>query len=136
MALGQGPRPQRVNVTFDTPYELKVGEYVLPAGQYVLCQINDREANLFSLFPNDPTRSPLATLMTVRAYYPATESPDETRLVLRADESSPMNLPVWQGWKMPGLTGWEIVGVVAEDNHLLPLARWLERHKERASARR
>jgi hypothetical protein len=45
--------------------------------------------------------------------------PDETKLHLEMDESSPTNHPVLQAWTIPGMDGWEVIGVVEKKTGVL-----------------
>ncbi|HXG95343.1 MAG TPA: hypothetical protein VNN73_23610 [Blastocatellia bacterium] len=119
MALAQGPLQKRVNYTINVPYALRMGDYLLQPGKYVLYQISQNDLNLFALYRNDMTHSPIAMIRTTRIEYNGADYPEKTRIMLDIDESSSDVHPVLRGWNIPGMDGWEIIGVVSKDNHIL-----------------
>ena len=111
-ALGQGPLHKRVNFTINVPFEVKKGKAVLPPGNYVLYQINAMDPNLFALYPEDMTHSPIAMIHTVRIDYSAGRYPSHTRLLMDTEESWPQKYPVLEGFNIPGEDGWALIGSV------------------------
>jgi hypothetical protein len=119
MALAQGPIHKRVNYSINVEHALRMGDYILPPGKYVLYQINQNDTNLFALYHRDLTRSPIAMIRTTRIEYSTGEYPDKTAMFLEIDETSRDAHPVLRGWNIPGMDGFEIISVVAKDNHIL-----------------
>ena len=111
-ALAQGPLHKRINFSINVPFELKKGKAVLPPGNYVLYQINSEDPNLFALYPEDMTHSPIAMIHTVRIDYTAGRYPSHTRLLMDTEESWPQKYPVLEGFNIPGEDGWVLVGTV------------------------
>ncbi|HKP85491.1 MAG TPA: hypothetical protein VJZ26_05310 [Blastocatellia bacterium] len=119
IALAQGPLHKRVNYTINVDYALRMGDYVVPPGQYVLYQINVLDPNLFALYREDMTHSPIAMIRTTRIEYHGNRYPSKTKVLLDIDESSSDLHPVIKGWTIPGEDGWEIISVVAKDNGVM-----------------
>ena len=119
LTFAQGPAQKRINYTINVPYTLRMGEYTLSPGRYVLYQVSYYEPNLFALYPNDMRRSPVAMIRTARVEYHGTDYPSKTKMVLDIDESGDVGQPVIRGWTIPGEDGWEIISVVAKDDHYL-----------------
>ena len=119
MALAQGPIHKRVNYSINVHHALRMGDYILPPGKYVLYQINQNDTNLFALYQEDMTRSPIAMIRTARIEYNAGEYPDRTAMFLEIDETSRDTHPVLRGWNIPGMDGFEIISVVAKDSRIL-----------------
>ena len=110
--LSQGTLHKRVNFTINVPFELKNGEAVLPAGNYVLFQISMSDPQLFALFPEDLTHEPIAMIRTTRIDYSGNRYPRKTRLLMDTEESWPQKYPVLEGWNIPGDDGWEVISTV------------------------
>lgn len=109
----QGPLQKRINFSINVPYALRMGDYMLPAGDYVLHQVIQNDTNLFALHPRDLTEEPIAMIRTVRIDFQSGDYPDDTKILLRMDnEGSADSVPVIEGWTIPGMDGWEIIGVV------------------------
>ncbi len=123
LALAQGPVNKRVNYSINVSHALRMGDYILPAGKYVLYQPNQNDVNLFALYHMDLTRSPIAMIRTTRVEYHANDYPDDTRLMISMDETSSDNHPVLRGWTIPGMDGWEIISVVAKNKDVLTRIR-------------
>ena len=123
MAFGQGPLFKRVNYTITVGHELKMGDYLLPPGRYVIYQINQNDTNLFALYQEDMTHSPIAMIRTTRIDYQGSEYPSKTGLFLDIDESSRDLHPVLKGWNIPGEDGWEIISVVSKRNGVMTRIR-------------
>lgn len=111
-AFAQGPLHKQINFTINVPFELKKANLVLPPGNYVLYQIEANNPNLFALFREDMTHSPIAMIATARVEYSARRVPGKTRLLMDVNESSPLNNPVIEGWTIPGEDGWEMIAAV------------------------
>jgi hypothetical protein len=111
-SLAQGPLHKRVNFTINVPFELKKGRAVLPPGNYVMYQINAQNPNLFALYSEDMAHSPIAMIHTTRIDYSAGRYPSHTRLLIDTEESWPQKYPVLEGFNIPGVDGWEVIGAV------------------------
>ena len=123
MAFAQGPIQKRVNYTINVDHALKMGDYMVPAGKYVLYQVSANDLNLFALYQNDMTHSPIAMIRTTRIEYSGGDYPDKTRIMLDIDESSSDVHPVLRGWNIPGMDGWEIISVVAKNRSVMTRIR-------------
>ena len=115
----QGPMLKQVNFSINTPYALQVGEYLLPAGNYVLQQVLQNDPNLFALHPQDLSKEPIAMIRTVRVSFPPASLPEDTKIFVDVDERIPNTHPVVQGWTIPGTDGWEVIGVVEKKKGIL-----------------
>jgi len=118
-SFAQGPVQKRINYTINVPYSLKVGDYMLSPGRYVLYQVSSNDPNMFVLYPNDLTQSPVAMIRTTRIEYHGTRYPSKTKLMLDFDESGNAAQPVIRGWTIPGEDGWEIISVVAKNDRYM-----------------
>jgi hypothetical protein len=114
LALAQGPVQKRVNYTINVNHALRMGDYMLPPGKYVLYQVSQNDLNLFGLYRDDLTDEPLAMIRTTRVEYQPRESPSKSTLMLDIEESSVETHPVLRGWNIPGDDGWEIISVVSK----------------------
>ena len=114
-----GQMKKRINFNISSPFALRMGDYVLPAGRYVLVQAIDNDTNLFALHPTDLTNEPIAMIRTVRIEYPAGRLPDDTKLFIELDERTPEVQAIVDGWTIPGLDGWEVIGVVEKKSGVL-----------------
>ena len=123
MALAQGPVHKRVNYTINVSHSLRMGDYMLPPGRYVIYQMNQNDTNLFALYQNDMTSSPVAMIRTTRVEYQIGETPSKTGMVMDVDESSRDVHPTLRGWNIPGEDGWEIISVVPKRNGVLSRIR-------------
>lgn len=110
--FGQGPLQKRVDFSINTPFAIRMGDYLLPPGNYVLRQVTENDLNLFALHPGDLTHEPIAMIRTARVDFQSGKYPEHTKLFVEMDEASPANEPVLQGWVIPGMDGWEVIGVV------------------------
>lgn len=119
MAFAQGPLQKRVNYTINVPYKLRMGDYMLSPGRYVLYQISFDDPNQFALYAGDMRHSPVAMIRTTRIHYNATNFPSKTKMLLDVDESGDAAEPVIQGWTIPGEDGWQILSVVSKNDHYL-----------------
>jgi hypothetical protein len=129
-ASAQGPLHKQVNYTINVPYALRKANYMLPAGKYILYQVNQNDLNLFALYQGDMMHSPIAMLRTTRIYYQATGYPEETRMLIGIDESSADAHPVLRGWNIPGDDGWEIIGVVPKNLRVLSQAQYADARRK------
>ena len=108
----QGPLQKRVEFSVNVPYALRMGEYLLPPGDYVLHQVLQNDLNLFSLHPGELRNKPIAMIRTSRIDYYATGYPEKTQLMIDTENSGLSNYPTLEGWTIPGLDGYEIISVV------------------------
>ena len=123
MAFAQGPIQKRVNYTINVQHALRMGDYMLPAGRYVLYQVSASDLNLFALYQNDMTHSPVAMIRTTRVEYNGGDYPDKTQIALDIDESSSDVHPVLRGWNIAGMDGWEIISVVSKNGRVMTKIR-------------
>ena len=119
-AYAQGPLQQKVHYTINVPHEIQFGGYLLPPGRYELYQVNVTDLNLFGLYRENNSHSPLALIRTTRRDFTTTnEPPGETTIRLEYDEDSSAARPVLRGWTVPGEDGWEIIAVDGKDEKLV-----------------
>jgi len=123
MALAQGPLRKQVNYDINVPYAMRMANYMLPAGHYVLKQVSNNDLNLFALYQGDMMHSPIAMIRTTRIEYSNGRWPEKTRMLLTIDESSLDAHPVLRGWNIPGEAGWEVITVVPRHSRLLTRIR-------------
>ena len=123
-ALAQGPMQKRIDYAINVSHAVKMGDYVLPAGNYVLRQVMQNDLNLFALHPEDLTNEPIAMIRTTRVDFQSSGYPNNTKIVLTIDEERQGrdNLPVLKGWTIPGMDGWEVIGVVEKKKGVLARA--------------
>ena len=117
-AAAQGPLQQKVSYTISVPHAIALGGYLLPQGRYVLHQASVTDLNLFALYRNDMTGSPIALIRTTRVEQRPGEYPKDAKLRLDFDESTAVARPVLRGWSIPGEDAFEIIAVEAEDEEL------------------
>lgn len=119
--FAQGPLQKRVNYAINADYALRMGDYILPAGHYVLYQVSPNNLNLFALYKDDLTHSPIAMIQTARIDYSVQGYPEKTKMMLNIEETANgrEDLPVLKGWTIPGMDGWEIIGVVEKERGVL-----------------
>lgn len=118
LVLAQGPVPRRIHYTINASYRMKLGNYMLPAGKYLLYQVSKDDRNLFALYEGeDREDSPIALIRTVPIDYDRTV--DETTIILEYDETSRDATPVMKGWNIPGESGWEIISVTPKNHRVL-----------------
>src|SRR4030095_16735647 len=84
----------------------------------MLFQIAPRDRQLFALYHEDMTHSPVAMIRTVRVYHDLGMLPGKTGMITEIDEGSTNNLAVLEGWNVSGDYGWEIT-TVTPSKHLL-----------------
>src|SRR5215216_6511935 len=119
VVLAQGPIHKRINYTINVSHALRMGDYLLPPGRYVLYQIDQNDLNLFALYQDEMTHSPIAMIRTTRIEYQSHKFPEKTKMMLDIDETSGDAHPVLQGWNIPGEDGWEIISVVSKKEGVL-----------------
>jgi len=112
LSFAQGPIRKQINYDINAAYGLRMGNYVIPAGKYILYQMSDNDLNLFGLYQENLSQPPIAMIRTVRVDYLPTDYPGKTSIVLTLDESGSTTRPVVHGWNIPGEDGWEIISVV------------------------
>ena len=83
----QGPMLKQVNFSINTPYALRMGDYVLPPGTYMLHQVLQNDPNLFALHPENMTKEPIAMIRTARVGFPPASLPEDTKLFVEIDEA-------------------------------------------------
>ena len=115
-ALAQGPLQKRMDFTINVPYHLRMQNYMLPAGTYILHQISQSESSIYALYQGDMRHSPIAAVQTVRINYTTMRYPDRAAMHWHIDESTLNADPVITGWDIPGDDGWEIIAVVPNKN--------------------
>jgi hypothetical protein len=123
LTFAQGPLHKKVNYSINVRYSLRMGDYILPPGSYVIYQIWQNDLNLFGLYQKDLAREPIAMIRTSRIEYNTGNYPGKTRLLLNTEETNTETYPVLRGWNIPGEDGWEIISVVAKDNKVLTRVR-------------
>lgn len=109
--LAQGPLQKRIDFTINSPFELKKSGLVLPAGNYVLFEIDAKEPHLFALYRDNMRHRPIAMIWTMRTNNIA-RVPSKSRIIMETDESSPQNYPLVEGWTVPGEDGWQVISAV------------------------
>ena len=124
-AFGQGPIQKRIDFNINVPFEVQIGGYLLPAGDYVLRQVSANDLNLFALYPGrHMMHSPVAMIRTTRIdYYASGRYPEHTNIKLNIDEGSSEATPVLRGWNIPGDDGWQVIAVVPRHKGLMARAR-------------
>jgi hypothetical protein len=120
--LAEGPIRKRVDFTVNADYRLRMQNYLLPAGKYILYQVSDNNPHLFGLYQEDLARSPIAMVHTARIDY-TTRWPQKTAMHWHLQESFGRSGPVITGWQIPGMDGWEIIAVVPRGRGLNILTR-------------
>lgn len=130
-ASAQGPIQKRINFWINVPFELSEGKMILPAGKYVLYQTSQGDQNLFSLYREDMTSSPIAMIRTVRIDYLSGEQPRKTVMLVDMDDESSQTYPVITGWAIPGIDGWEITGVVGDSSMVSERIAKIDRKKQK-----
>jgi hypothetical protein len=114
----QGTIHKQVIFTINAPFELYKSGVTLPAGKYVLYQVSQNDLNLFALYKENMTHSPLAMVRTARIDYQANDYPDDTEMLIDTSENVNENVPVITGWTIPGADGWEIIATVPDHNRI------------------
>jgi hypothetical protein len=114
----QGPIHKQVIFTINAPFEMHKSGVILPAGKYVLYQVSANDLNLFALYKENLSHSPLAMVRTTRIDYHTNEYPDETQMLVNTDEEANENVPTIKGWTIPGMDGWEIIATVPDRDRI------------------
>src|SRR5579871_2144920 len=118
-AFAQGPIIKMVTFDINVPYQLRMANYELPEGHYILRQISQNDINLFSLYKDDLLHRPVAVVRTIRV--PATglsDLPQKTEMLLRDNESGSA-APIMRGFTIPGEDAFQIISVVPNKNSML-----------------
>lgn len=113
------PIQKRVEFDVNGQFSMRMENYLLPAGHYVLYQVDPNNLNLFALYLDNLTHPPIAMIQTTRIMYPSYRPPEHTRMLLNYSESTDQAQPVITGWTIPGDDGWQIIGVVPKNNSVL-----------------
>ena len=87
-ALAQGNLRERIHYAINVPQALEMSGYVLPAGKYLIRQVNATDPNLFALHRGDDTNTPIATIRTTRVDYQPGDYPQDAKIRLEIDEAS------------------------------------------------
>lgn len=110
--FAQEPVRERLNFTINVPYHLRSSDTVLPAGKYVLSQVDESDPDLFALYQGDTRHAPLALVTAIPNYSSAEKDPAKTQMLIDADAASSNTTPTVEGWVIPGVDDWEIISVV------------------------
>ena len=111
--FAQSAVPRIVHYGINVDYKMRVGDYMLPAGNYVLSQVFQSDPNLYYLHPMNLTHAPIAAIRTARiSYNGRIHQPGGTQFLIENDEeSSAGTIPVLKGWVLGGEDGFEIISV-------------------------
>jgi hypothetical protein len=110
----QGPIIKRVDFMVSGPFQVKNSNVVLPAGKYILLQVFQQHPDVFYLYQNDLMHEPIATVQTTRIDYSPTRYPRKTKMLVDMNEETITEMPVIEGWNIPGYDGWEITSTVMD----------------------
>ena len=116
LSQAQGPLYKQVNYSINVSH--RIGDYVVPPGDYVLYQVSHNDLNMFRLYQKDMAREPIALIKTTRIDY-GSRYPDDTKILVEFDESDGEARPVLRGWTIPGEDGWRIISVIAKNDRIL-----------------
>jgi len=122
--FAQSPEPHLMKFSINVPYKLRMGDYILPAGKYVMIQVLKDDVNLYSLHPVDLTHGPIAMVRTTRVRNNGSinPTPETSEMLIRINEDSSGNaIPVIRGWTIAGDDGWQIISVTPKKHS--PLVR-------------
>jgi hypothetical protein len=125
----QGPLRKQIYFTINSPFEMGNDRVVLPAGEYLLHQVDQNDSNLFALYKDDRMHSPLAMVRTIRVDYLPGEYPRKTKMMVSTDEEASTVLPVINGWTISGMDGWEIIAMVPDRERIAMARSGLSRSK-------
>src|SRR6266700_1480617 len=101
--FAQGPIHKQLFFDINVPYQLRMTDYIIPEGHYILRQMDANDINLFALYQGDMMHAPIAMVRTVRIpYISLSDTPQKTEIMIREDESSPDATPIVRGWTIPG----------------------------------
>src|SRR5262245_51606119 len=99
---------KQVYFEINTPYRMRMANYLLPSAKYILYQVSQNDLNLFFLYKDDMRHTPIAAIRTVRIYHASGVYPDRTEMRWTVDErTGDGNVPLVTGWEIPGDDGWE-----------------------------
>ncbi|MGA9770708.1 MAG: hypothetical protein WBV94_16830 [Blastocatellia bacterium] len=115
-AVAQEPTQERVDFTISAPYQLRKSDVVFPAGKYILQQVAESGPDLFALYKDNLRHSPVALVKTTRIKYLNDNYPNKTEILLDTNDPPARGFPVVEGWTIPAMEGWKIIGVVASDS--------------------
>jgi hypothetical protein len=101
----------RLYFNSSTPFDLKSGQFRLPAGKYILYQMIPHDPTLFALYQEDQARPPVAMIRAQLIDYGPYISPQKTQIILAVDETA---RPAMTGWTVRGHDEWRIISVVEE----------------------
>ena len=118
-ALAQGPIIKRLNFDINVPYQLRMTDYVLPEGHYILKQVDQNDINLFWLYKDNMMHSPIAVVRTVRTPTWGSNVPGKTELMLKINESGDEAMPIVRGFTIPGEDPFQIISVVPKNSSVL-----------------
>jgi hypothetical protein len=120
MGMAFGQIKKQVQFDINVTFALRMGDYLLPPGHYVIYQVDDNDLNLFYLFKDDMRHSPVATIRTTRKEFVEPNFPEHTKMNLRIEETKDQGTqPVLRGWNVPGDDGWTIIAVVPKKDSML-----------------
>jgi hypothetical protein len=105
---------ERIDFSINAPFKLRKSNVVLPPGKYILEREDIGEGSTFALY-SDLMKKPLALIDTVN--YDdvfSTRLLDKTLIVLDKTEMSDGDVPVVEGWRLPGGEEWEVIAVVPD----------------------
>jgi hypothetical protein len=123
-ALGQGPIYKKLWFDINVPYQLRMTDYILPEGHYILKQVDQNDINLFWLYKDTMTHAPIAVVRTVRDNVATmADTPQKTQLLIRMNERGTDAMPVVRGFTIPGEDPFHIIAVVPKDSHALVRVR-------------
>ncbi|MBI3652603.1 MAG: hypothetical protein HY231_16400 [Acidobacteria bacterium] len=112
--FAQGPLQKEIDFTINHPFEMSKSNIVLPAGKYILYQIDENDLDLFALYRNNRMHAPIAMVRTTRIDYTGSSYPGKDKMLVKIDEEGPVLMPVINGWNIAGSDGWEIIAIVPD----------------------
>jgi len=120
--FGQVPTRTKLHFTINVPYALRMGDYTLAPGKYVLFQ-DSKNPSLFALYSQNLAREPIAMIYTTQSRYWTIPNDRQTKITLEIDEASGDAHPILRGWNVPFADGWDIVSVVAKESRFVVRTR-------------
>ena len=119
--FAQTPVPRIVHYGVNVEYKMRVGDYILPSGNYVLSQVMQSDPNLYYLHPMNLTHGPIAVIRTARiSFNGRVHQPGGTHIwIENDDERTADTIPVFKGWALGGEDGWEIISVTPSKHSTL-----------------
>jgi len=118
-AFAQGPIYKQISFDINVPYQMRMTDYIIPEGHYVLRQVSQNDINLFWLYKDNFLHAPIAVVRTVRTPTWGSDVPQKTNLMIRMDESGSTATPVVRGFTIPGEDPFHIIAVVPKDSRTL-----------------